>query len=99
MDARWLVVRQSSFGSPGTLNPRSQLEALPRGKTWPTQWAPTTKGRSRWQRHQQEDKEACRQRGKRKKAREGAGNAANEVLGRADWLSCCVPGTALRNPA
>ena len=81
MDARWLVVRQSSFGSPGTLNPGSQREALTRGKTWPPQWAPTTKGRSRWQRHQEEDKETCRQSGERKKPREGAGNAAKRCWG------------------
>lgn len=92
MDARWIVVRQSSFSSLSTLNPWSQHDALLWEKHTSHNGHPQQKGGHSGSGTRNEDKEALRQREKRKKPREAPGEIATKVAGQAKQLFCSVIG-------
>lgn len=97
MDARWIVVRQSSLSSVGTLSPWSQREALSPGQNAGHTMGTHDKRRVRVAAGtRKEDKGALRQREKRERAR-SPGDAATEVAGQAEQLFCYR--FAPRNPA
>lgn len=92
MGARWIVVGQSSFSSLSPLTPWSHHEALPWAKRRLHNGHPQQTDGHSGSGTRIEDKEARRQREKRKKAKEGPGEAAPEVAGQAEQLFCCVTG-------